>query len=255
MSDVGSSKIGYRMPSELYVNENFLLSETSLEVDVLMRELQARGPCVVKGVFGPDSYSKEKPCLVEELDSTFYQAVYGWKKGAEINQKKSTIMILGAEKVGQRGYVYFTMVNDISADERNSIRRYAPSMDPKIYVISNDSFNDRTIGAIACKCFNSKHQFVLGSEALSTFEMRFLKRIAAVPLKAPYAEKKESMKAIGQDIFAEYISRDLSSEEAVNGLGIICNAIKLYAEDGRDRYELASVAWDGVGDSTEQFSR
>lgn len=71
-----------------------------------LKELKSHGPLMVSGRFGT-SYYEEKPTRRKIIEG---RDVYGWAAGSKRKQQYRTlhaIVIVGAEKIGERQYVYF----------------------------------------------------------------------------------------------------------------------------------------------------
>ena len=97
-------------------------------IESLIQELKQHGPLFVQGCFGSEYYSVPPRKLEKVLEG---REVYGWlksdlKESSFVNDH--AILIVGAEKIETRGFVYFIDPNDES--DPQDIKKQ------KIYVMS-----------------------------------------------------------------------------------------------------------------------
>jgi hypothetical protein len=138
-----TNSIFFEKPINVNINEKSVTRYAkSQKIETLINELQEKGPLIGLGQIGPNSYAV-KPF---ELKNKLYgQNIYGWEPGAKRvdHSKQNYIMILGAKKIEDREYVYFTSSEDVTANVTGYLRKHQPSSsDAKIYVVSHKTFQN-----------------------------------------------------------------------------------------------------------------
>lgn len=101
-------------------------------IDGLIVSLKAHGPLAIKGLFGKHIY-KEAPFAMKDLIAS--KEIYAWPKGAPLSEQSNScnsVVIIGAKKVTEKGYVYFVDPQDANDPNDLSIQ--------KIYLISFERF-------------------------------------------------------------------------------------------------------------------
>jgi len=147
-ASINSSQLSFDKNDSLFL-ENFVkwfmsqlfeLKESSWSpsepINHLILELKNRGPLVVGGNFGTDSYSSD-PFIMKE--NVAERSIYAWPPGTKHKDIRfgHTITIIGARKYGDKGLVYY--VDPMDPSDPNDITAQ------KIYAISYQSLKDNAI--------------------------------------------------------------------------------------------------------------
>lgn len=248
--DQSPNDVFFEKPAKIQILENSVTSiSTSHKIEVLIKELQEKGPFVAAGEFGPNSYS-DAPFKLK--DKVCDQDIYGWKPGAKRTddlEEGSYVLILGAKKIVDREYVYytiscFTLSEDITTS--SYIKSYKPSeTDTRVYVTSHQKFRE------CMRYFYPPKLPPKNSDEKS--EREYAEKLSSImPLDSiiDRGEEESKCKAIGQEIFEKYKSKaggnSWAGKEAVQK---ICNSIVSIAHDGHLRKKYIERAWNGIGDN------
>lgn len=136
-----TNSIFFQKPASVQINEEAVTRyATSQKIEVLIQELQEKGPLIALGKLGPKFYRNAPFKLKDKVGG---EAVYGWKPGsARIDLKgQCPVMVLGAKKTEDQELVYYTLSEGITANNSTSVREHAPSKtDSKVYVTSHNIF-------------------------------------------------------------------------------------------------------------------
>lgn len=248
VSSAGNSdgSIFYQKPISITINEEGRTKyASSQKIEILIEELQEKGPLVALGKLGPDSYVAKPFKLndrVQGLD------IYGWKRGAEKKQssKQNYVIVLGAKKAGKVEHIYFTLSDDVTSNSTNYTREHRPSsIDGRVYVVSHKTFSD-----ILFDLYPPKEEEK--GNGLSTSQNEYVKQLSCIhPLDSILDEGvvESKCKAIGQEIFEKYKKEaggnTWAGKEAAQN---ICAAILSSVSDGSLRKQYIERAWDGIGD-------
>ncbi len=262
--DQSSNCVFFDKPSEIQINEEAVTRyATSQKIEVLIEELQGKGPLIALGKFGPTFYVdipfklKDKVC---EKD------IFGWKPGAERTNfsGQNSLLILGAKKNVEREYVYFTLSQDITPNKNTYIRQHKPSnTDTKIYVVSHKTFRDflfdlySPVPTSTSEPLKESPIYYISSQPkgkpeLSISEREYAEKLSSImPLDSilDMGEGERNCKEIGQKAFDEFKRKaNGNSTEGKVALQKICNSIAFIAHDGFLRKQYIERAWAGIGD-------
>lgn len=236
-------EIFFQAPQELVVSEAARSRYASLQhIDMLIEELQEKGPMVGVGKLGPAAYEDRPFKLKQPVGG---KAVYGWEKNAKRKDAapQTYFLVLGAKKVQDYAVVYFTLSQDSTEDRKAPVRKHILLKDDaKIYVASHKTF--------------LAHLFDLyppvppktdpADEKKSEIQ-EYLQRLEAIPLPKDYANGWEPFvakcKPIGQEIFDAYKKERGNSMAGKEMAMKVCNALQ-----DPIRSRTVEVAWDGIGD-------
>ncbi len=230
--------IFFQRPKEICIDEELVTRySTSQKIETLIADLKEKGPLIGLGKIGPNCYNE--PCF--KLKHKFEgQDIYGWKPGLERKDRpaSSYVIVLGAQKIENRAFVYFTLSLDITPDTKTYFRKYVPSpIDTKIYVVSHKKFGDYLTDLYAPGV---------------NLEKKYLDQLISIePLDSilDRGEVEKRCKAIGQAIFDEYKSRARGDSLAGrDGVAKICDSLRNACLDGLLRKQYVEKAWAGIGD-------
>lgn len=256
--DDSQNSIFFKKPDRISINESGKTQyASSQKIETLIKELKEKGPLVALGKMGPKCYEE----LPFKLNNPFCNLdVYGWKPGSQrISATNSYAVVLGAKKLEDREYVYFTMSEDITSNQLSDIREHKPlGSDTKIYVVSHKTFRDFLNDLYPpSEVQGQQKTFFISSGPkkspdLSKSEAEFAKKLCQItPLKSILDRGigEKGCKAIGQEIFDKYKkdsnNNSFAGKEAAQR---ICNAVKFLATDGSLRKDYIERAWNGIGD-------
>lgn len=85
-------------------------------IDALIKELQLRGPLFVLANLGKGVYIDDPIPLRDKIEG---RTIFGWKPNAVRKEEGHAIVIIGAEAINNKGYIYFLDPSSVSID-RNS---------------------------------------------------------------------------------------------------------------------------------------
>lgn len=245
--DLTSSKVSNKvfyprpeLPLTIYV-ESQPQYTSSYKIEVLIAELKECGPFVGTGKFGPGAYTGRP--LKKKM---FGHHIYYWNTGlggSKRNEKANTVsfIILGAQKTNITEYVFFTMSDDITANNKATAREHrASKTDTKIYVTSHTTFT-----SYICALY----PLLTGSEL--TVDYLYVQKLINITLLDSIIDQgvvEEQCNAIGQEIFNHFKQKYGNSGAGTEAVKRICDAVGFTAQDGRLRKPYISRAWDGIGD-------
>lgn len=267
--EYSDNSVFYKKPSNIQVNEDARTKyASSQKIETLIEELKEKGPLVGLGKIGPGSYDVDPFKLNDQIHN---QDVYGWKQGAKRkeNSQQNYVIVLGAKKEQDSGYVFYTVSDDVTPNTTDFLRTHRPSStDAKIYVASHKTFNNYlvdlyppTVREEAVK--KETPLYVVSSKpskmpSLSASEKEYVEELCSIsPLNSilDMGAGESKCKAIGQEIFDKYKQEagglTDAGREAVKK---ICNAILFSASDGSLRKQYVERAWDGIGDNNWRWS-
>jgi hypothetical protein len=262
-----SDGIFFARPTNIEINEDARTRyASSQKIETLIKELHEKGPLVGMGQIGPSSYS-EAPFKLK--DKVCDQDIYGWKPGAgrKEHSKNTYLVVLGARKVKEREYVYFTVSDDVTLNTTSYFRKHRSSLtDIRIYVTSHKTFRNHLVDLyppMPTHEADKKSIFAISPKpskipALSSSEQEYMHRLTSIsPLDSILdgATVESQCKAIGQEIFDKYKRESGGSSSAGReAVKKICNAIlSSSATDKSLRKQYIERAWNGIGDKSWQW--
>lgn len=257
--DLSVNCVFFEKSMSLSIDENLVTRyATSQRIETLIKELKEKGPLVALAQIGPKSYADTPFKLLNKM---CHQDIYGWRYGAKRHafSANSCVMVLGAKKLEDREYVYFTMSDDITLDQKTSKRVHRPSYtDTKVYVTSHTTFRIYLFELYQpASPSQEKSVFVISSHPeispeLSPSEQKYAERLSSIsPLESilDMGEEERKCKEIGQEIFNQFkAENDGKSSEGKAAVQRICNAVAFMTTDGALRKQYIERAWDGIGD-------
>lgn len=114
--------------------------ESTKNIDALIKLIAEKGPVIALGSFGPAFYLEDPFKL---RDSVKGYDVFGWRPGtARRSGLQPYVAVIGARKVGEAEYVYFSLTKDITPNTMSPIRTYEIAADKRIFVVSHRTFWD-----------------------------------------------------------------------------------------------------------------
>ncbi|MEC7838649.1 MAG: hypothetical protein VX777_01265 [Chlamydiota bacterium] len=127
-------------------------------IDDLIQELKEKGPAVFYGQLGAEFY-KEAPFKLKSKKTIGEHAVYGWRPGQQISNPSAghVVLAIGAEKIKDKGYVYYIDPNEES-DPKYPQKK-------KVYISSYKGFCEKSvtsIGSEKSQCFDRKFAYLHG---------------------------------------------------------------------------------------------
>ncbi len=215
---------------------------TSQKIEVLIKELKDKGPHVALGKLGPGAYTAPPFKLknkVKGLD------IYGWDQGTNRIDypRQISLMVIGARKIKDKHYVYYTLSKDITGNLSSYLREHVPAdPDRKVYINSHETFSNYL--------FDLYPPFATQETEKPTLT-NYVAKLSALPLDSilDYGDGEKACKILGQKIFDDFKKRasgkSLAGKVAVQGA---CERVAKTAPDGRLRKQYIERAWDGIGD-------
>lgn len=260
-----ADSIFFEKPANVKIDEDARSRyASSQKIETLIEELKEKGPLVALGKMGPSAYA-DAPFKLE--DKVCAQNVYGWKPGTErkAHASQSYAMVLGAKKIEDREYVYFTMSQDITTNSTSYTRKHKPSgTDTKVYVTSHKTFRNYLFDLYPTPQSSKEKPpeempvFFISSQPkispkLSVSERKYVEQLSSIKPLDSILDRDEGearCKAIGQEIFNKYKEeaggKSMAGKEAAQR---ICDAVVFIASDGALRKQYIERAWDGIGDA------
>ena len=265
---------------------------SSQKTETLIKELLRKGPLVALGGMGPGCYVNQPFKLKNKVCE---QDIYGWKPGTQRTAypRNGYWMIVGAKKIADRGYVYFTMAEDHTQNQKTYIREYRPSnTDTKIYITSHKTFRNYLCDLYpplpSSKSKPEADRVFIGDPSLIhpnlLSQYAQVVGISSTPSQAPKlteeqladAQKLVDIKSIdaildrgstesfvkklGQELFDKYKMHSFG--ESMSGRRAVIDICKWIAfnstdsrSDARKRKDHIEFVWDGIGDKNWTWRR
>lgn len=241
-----ATSIFFEKPDNLFIHEDSVTKyATSRKIETLIQELSEKGPLIASGEFGPAAYVVEPFKLKEKICE---QDIYGWKSAAERIKNHCKVLILGAKIIKEKGFVFFTLSVDLTADQDSYFRHHQPSnIDKKIYILSYESFHNYLFDLYPPAKSAESQEEKLDTKKL---KLDYIEKLRTLPFDSILDGKKgeKKCKAIGQEIFDKFKKECGSSLAGKEAAQSICDAIKPLQPDGKLLSKHIEYAWDGIGD-------